>query len=69
MTDKEIREKLLEFSREIKYEVSSIKEAHELEKRLDEFCTENRVTFDQMEILNETGAGEMLYMMTSARAE
>ena len=69
MTDSEIRRRLKEFSDEIYYGVQSIAEARELEKRLNAFCKENDVTLEQQQILTETGAGEVLYMMTSAPSE
>ncbi len=69
MNDSEIRKRLKEFCDEIFFGVHSIAEARELEKRLDAFCEANNVTFEQREILAESGAGEELYMMTSAPSE
>lgn len=64
MTDREIRDKLKAFSEEILSGCSRAK-AKEIDKRLNEFCSQNNVTVEQMNILAESGAGEMLYMLTS----
>lgn len=66
MTDEEIRKRLLEFCDEIMDSVHSKEEAIELEKRLNAFCAENHVTFEQEQVITEHGAGEVLHMLTSA---
>ena len=66
MTDAEIRRRLEEFVDEIFYGIHSVAEARELDKRLKAFYKENNVTFEQKQILAESGAGEMLYMLVSA---
>ena len=65
MTDVEIREKLEAFVDEIFYGVKTVEEAKALEKKLNDFCTNNGVTYEQRAILRESGAGEELYMMVS----
>lgn len=69
MDDAEIRRRLNEFVDEIFWGVKSIEEARALEKRIDAFCEENHVTFEQEQIFAESGAGEVLYMLTSAPDE
>ena len=66
MTDAEIRRRLKVFADEIFYDIHSVAEARELEKRLNAFCRENSVTFEQMQILTDSGAGEELDMLVSA---
>lgn len=69
MKDAEIRRRLEEFCDDIFSRVKSIEEARALEKELDAFCEENHVTFEQRQIIAESGAGEMLYMLTTAPDE
>jgi len=62
MTDKEIKTRLKEFSKAIFRMKPS--EADEIKKQLDDFCNENNVTVEQLQEFAESGAGEMLYLMT-----
>ena len=63
MTDREIREKLREFSDRIIMEMKS-EDAYEVKKELDKFIEENNVTPEQLMEFANSGAGEMLYMLT-----
>ena len=65
MTDDEIRKRLSEFVDEILYTYLTPQDARELEKRLDAFCEENNVTFEQQQLIAESGAGETLRMLTT----
>ena len=62
MTDREIREQMKKFSDEI-FAPLTIEQAKDVRRRIDEFVEKNNVTFEQRQILAETGAGEMLYML------
>jgi len=63
MTDQEIREKLREYADRIIMEMKS-EEAYEVKKELDEFIKKYNVTTEQLEEFTDSGAGEMLYMLT-----
>lgn len=65
MTDREITEKLNEFNDEIFHHCPDREKAADIKRRLDTFCKENHVSFEQMQLLADSGAGEMLCMMTS----
>ena len=63
MTDREIREKLRELSERILEEMKS-EEAYEVKKEFDEFIKKYNVATEQLEEFTDSGAGEMLYMLT-----
>lgn len=62
MTDKEIRIELTKFADRIFSMASD--EAPIVKKEYDRFCKENNVTVEQLQSFAESGAGEILYMMT-----
>ncbi len=68
MTEKEIQAKLREFEDEI-FECGSKEQALDIRRRLDLFEKENNVTFEQLQTFTQSGAGEALYMMTTAPNE
>ena len=63
MTDQEIKEKLREYADRIIMEMKS-EDAYEVKKELDKFIEENNVTPEQLMEFTNSGAGEMLYMLT-----
>ena len=63
MTDQEIKETLREYADRIIMEMKS-EDAYEVKKELDKFIEENNVTPEQLMEFANSGAGEMLYMLT-----
>ena len=62
MTDHEIKAELKRFEKRIFSMKSS--EAQKVKQELDAFIKENGVTAEQMQEFAESGAGEVLYMLT-----
>lgn len=65
MTDKNVRKILYEFSDEILSEKCTLDTAKDIKRRLEDFCRQNNVSIEQLDILAESGAGEMLNMLTT----
>lgn len=65
MTDKEIRDQLEEFVEEIFTSHCTREKAKDINRRIDDFCIMNKVSAEQMNIIAESGAGEMLAMLIS----
>lgn len=63
MTDREIRKELQVFANKI-FHLDYIGEARAIEKDLARFCKDNNVSTKQMQEFAESGAGEMLYVLT-----
>lgn len=64
MTDRQIRKWLESFAEEV-FEKANRRNAPEYLARLERFVKENGVTFQQRQVIAESGAGEVLYMLTS----
>ena len=60
-----IQKKLKEFEEEI-FRCRSFEHAHDIRRRLEQFEKENNVTDEQLQSFVQSGAGEELYMLTSA---
>ena len=65
MSEEQIQAKLKEFEEEIFFDCNSREKALDIKKRLEQFEEENNVTFEQLQLFAESGAGETLYMMTT----
>ena len=65
MTDEQIKKQLKIFQNEVFKGCKTIEAAIRLKDKMDMFCKENNVTADQLREFAESGAGEMLYMLTS----
>ena len=66
MKDSEIRDELKRFSERI-FNIESISEAYVIKDEYDTFCKENCVSAEQLQEFAESGAGEMLYVLTHYR--
>ncbi|MCR4708748.1 MAG: hypothetical protein K5653_00650 [Clostridiales bacterium] len=62
MTDKEIRKELMRYANLI-FDID-YRDAHLVKRDFDKFCKDNDVSAEQLREFTESGAGEMLYMMT-----
>lgn len=63
MTDREIRKELMGFAERV-FAMRAVSEAFEIRGQLDTFIAENNVTFEQLQVFTDSGAGEALYMLT-----
>lgn len=62
MTDREIRRELMKFADKIFSMDSS--EIYVVKEEYERFCKDNKVTISQLQEFAESGAGEMLRMLT-----
>ena len=65
MTEEQILAKLEEFAEEI-FACRSFEMAFDIKRRLDKFEKDHNVTFEQFQPFAQSGAGEVLDMLTTA---